>query len=196
MYKLKIITSTVRPGRKGAAIGQWVLEQAKQNGAFDAELIDLGELNLPVMDEETHPVMQQYQNEYTKNWAAKIGEADAFIFVTAEYNYSYPAALKNAVEYLSLEWGYKPSGIVSYSAGPFAGVRAAWNLRADLVSLKNIPTMEQVNIPNINSLFAEDGTFLSNEHATVNTEVMLKHLAVWAKGLKAIKEEAHALAKK
>lgn len=196
MYKLKIITSTVRPGRKGAAIGQWVLEQAKQNGAFDAELIDLGELNLPVMDEEIHPIMQQYKNEHTKQWAAKIAEADALIFVTAEYNYSYPAALKNAIEYLSHEWNYKPSGIVSYSAGPFAGVRGAWNLRADLISLKNIGIMEQVNIPNINALFAEDGTFLSNEQAAVNTGVMLNHLAVWAKGLKVIKEEAHALAKK
>src|SRR5689334_16601058 len=119
MYKLKVITSTVRPGRKGPAIAKWITEAANNHG-FEAEMIDLGELNLPLMNEPVHPALKQYEHEHTKQWSAKIEQADAFIFVTAEYDYSYPAPLKNAIEYLVHEWAYKPSGIVSYSIGPFA----------------------------------------------------------------------------
>ncbi len=50
----------------------------------------------------------------TQKMGAKIDEADAFIFVTAEYDYNYPAPLRNALEYLSHEWNYKAAGIVSY----------------------------------------------------------------------------------
>ena len=63
----------------------------------DAELLDLGEINLPLMDEPVHPMLKQYEHEYTKQWSAKIEEADAFVFVTAEYDYNYPAPLRNAV---------------------------------------------------------------------------------------------------
>ncbi len=71
------------------------------------------------MNEPVHPVMKQYSHDHTKRWSKTIEEADAFIFVTAEYDYSYPASLKNTLEYLVLEWAYKPAGIVSYSMGAF-----------------------------------------------------------------------------
>src|ERR1700709_2830190 len=102
------------------------------------------------MNEAVHPIMKQYEHEHTKQWSAKIEEADAFIFVTAEYDYSYPASLKNAIEYLVHEWAYKPAGMVSYSIGPFAGVRAVSSLKADLLSLKTIAIGEGVTIPMIN----------------------------------------------
>ena len=92
MYKLKIISSTVRPGRKGPVIAKWIAEEAQKHGGFEVEVLDLGEINLPVMNEAVHPVMKQYEHEHTKQWSAKIEEADAFIFVTAEYDYSYPAS--------------------------------------------------------------------------------------------------------
>jgi len=63
---------------------------ARQNGAFEVEVIDLGEIKLPVMDEPNHPLLKKYVHEHTKAWSATIDRADAFIFVTSEYNYSYP----------------------------------------------------------------------------------------------------------
>lgn len=84
MYQLKIITSTVRPGRKGPLVANWITELAKQNDNFNVELLDLGVINLPMMNEPNHPVMKNYQHDHTKWWSAKIDEADAFIFVTAE----------------------------------------------------------------------------------------------------------------
>jgi NAD(P)H-dependent FMN reductase len=189
MYKLKIISSTVRPGRKGPAIAKWITAAAQNHGSFEAELLDLGEINLPLMNEPIHPMMRKYEHEHTKQWSAKIEEADAFIFVTGEYDYSYPSSLKNALEYLMHEWAYKPAGIVSYSAGPYAGVRAVMSLKGDLLSMRTIGLAEMVNIPQLNQFINEDGQFIADEKLTASTNTMLNALLRWTKGLKSIKED-------
>lgn len=188
MYKLKVITSTVRPGRKGPFVAHWIADVANKQGSFEAEVLDLADINLPLMNEAVHPIMKQYEHEHTKQWSAKIDEADAFIFVTAEYDYSYPAPLKNAIEYLVHEWAYKPSGIVSYSAGPFAGVRAVMNLKADLINLRNVALAEGVSIPTVNTFINEDGVFTPNEQLTGSANQMLTQLVRWTKGMTAIRE--------
>jgi len=152
-------------------------------------VIDLGELNLPLMNESVHPIMRQYEHAHTKAWSAKIDEADAFIFVTAEYYHSYPASLRNALEYLAHEWGYKAAGIVSYSAGSFAGVRAVAELKHDLLSWKTIALGEVVNIPLLGQHINEEGVFTSNEVISKSATVMLDQLVRWTKGMKAIKED-------
>lgn len=187
-YKVKVISATVRPGRKGPTIAQWITEQANAHGSFEVELLDLAEINLPLMNEPVHPRMKQYEHDHTKAWSAKIEEADAFIFVTAEYNYSYPASLKNALEYLSHEWAYKPAGIVSYSAGSFAGVRAVMSLKTDLLTLRTIALAEVVNIPSMNEFINDDGVFMPNEIILSSAKLMLNELVWWTKGMKAIKE--------
>ncbi|MDB5135354.1 MAG: NADPH-dependent reductase [Mucilaginibacter sp.] len=189
MYKLKIISSTVRPGRNGPIIARWITETAQQHGGFEVELLDLGEINLPLMNEAIHPIMKQYEHDHTKGWSAKIEEADAFIFVTAEYDYSYPASLKNAIEYLVHEWAYKPAGMVSYSIGPFAGVRAVMSLKTDLLSLKSITLAEAVNIPSLNQFINDEGVFTPNEQLETAAKTMLTQLVRWTKGLKVIKED-------
>ncbi|PBQ32996.1 NADPH-dependent FMN reductase [Sphingobacteriaceae bacterium] len=189
MYKLKIISSTVRPGRKGPTIAKWIKSIADTNGNFEAELLDLGEINLPLMNEAVHPIMKQYEHEHSKQWSAKIEEADAFIFVTTEYDHSYPASLKNSLEYLVHEWGYKPAGIVSYSASPFGGVRAVHSLKQDLLSLRTIALHETVIIPGLNQLINEDGAFTPTEIISKSAETMVTQLVRWTKGMKAIKED-------
>ncbi|WP_259067830.1 NADPH-dependent FMN reductase [Mucilaginibacter sp. X4EP1] len=189
MFKLKVISSTVRPGRKGPVIAKWIAKEAAEHGGFEVEFLDLGEVNLPVMNEAVHPIMKQYEHDHTKQWSAKIDEADAFIFVTAEYDYSYPASLKNAIEYLVHEWAYKPAGMVSYSAGPFAGVRAVMSLKSDLLSLRTVSLSEMVNVPAYNQFINEDGEFIADEKLTTAAKVMLNQLVRYAKGLKAIKED-------
>jgi NAD(P)H-dependent FMN reductase len=189
MYKLKIISATVRPGRKGPVIADWIARLAEKTGNLDAEVLDLGQINLPLMNEAAHPIMKNYEHEHTKQWSAKIEEADAFIFVTAEYDYSYPASLKNALEYLVHEWAYKPAGLVSYSAGAFAGVRAVMTLKTDLLSLRTIALAEAVNIPGVNQLINDDGVFVPNEMISASANTMLTQLVRWTKGMKAIKED-------
>lgn len=188
MYKLKIISSTVRPGRKGPVVARWITGVAKQHG-FEVELLDLGEINLPLMNEPVHPVMRQYEHEHTKQWSAKIDEADAFIFVTAEYDYSYPAPLKNAMEYLVHEWAFKPAAIVSYSAGAFAGVRAVGGLKLDLLLQKTVAIPEMVNIPIVQQFINDENEFVADEKLNASATAMLKQLNRWIKGMKVIKED-------
>jgi NAD(P)H-dependent FMN reductase len=187
MYNLKIISSTVRPGRKGPIIADWITALAKQKEHFTVELLDLGEIRLPLMDEPNHPVLRKYEHEHTKNWSRIIDEADLFIFVTAEYDFGYPSPLRNALEYLFHEWFYKPAGIVSYG-GISGGTRAANSLKGDLASLKMVPLSEAVFIPFFTRFINEDNIFVPDENTIKAAGIMLTELARWTKGLKIIKE--------
>jgi NAD(P)H-dependent FMN reductase len=185
-YQLKIISSSVRSGRKGPLIARWISQLAGENENFQVELLDLGEINLPLMDEPNHPAHKKYVHEHTKKWSASIEEADAFIFVTAEYDYNYPAPLRNALEYLLQEWAYKPAGIVSYG-GVSAGTRAAKSLMGDLASLKIVPLTEAVHIPFF-AQYIKDGVFVASDISTKAAHTMLRELERWTKGLRLIKE--------
>src|SRR5947209_7654159 len=121
--KLEIIIASTRPGRVGLPVAQWFYQRAVAHGGFEVELVDLAEINLPFMDEPKHPRLRQYVHQHTRDWSAKVDSADAFVFVTPEYNFSFNAVLKNALDYLHWEWQYKPAGFVSYG-GVSAGTRA------------------------------------------------------------------------
>ena len=188
MYNLKIISSSVRPGRKGPIIAAWIAELARKSEKFNVEVLDLGVINLPLMNEPHHPMAKKYEHEHTKQWSAKIEEADAFIFVTAEYDFGYPAPLRNALEYLAQEWGYKAAGIVSYG-GVSAGTRASNALKNDLATLNMVTMSAQVNIPFFTQFINEQGQFVANEISLKAAESQLKQLVRWTKGLKLIKED-------
>ena len=190
MFKLKIITSTVRPGRKGPIITSWAENIAKEFGKFEVEVLDLGVINLPMMNEPNHPMLKKYQHDHSKEWSKKIESADAFIFVTAEYDYNYPAPLRNALEYLFFEWGYKAAGIISYG-GISGGTRAANALKADLSTLKIVPIGESVNFPFFNQSINDDEIFVPNENAKPGMIKLLNELFRWTKGLKSIKEDSN-----
>ncbi|RAJ98148.1 NAD(P)H-dependent FMN reductase [Larkinella arboricola] len=186
MYNLKIINSTVRPSRKGPIITEWIAEVAHQHSEFNVEVLDLAQINLPMMNEPAHPRLKQYEHEHTKQWSAKIEEADAFIFITAEYDHSYPAPLKNALEYLVQEWGYKAAGIVSYG-GVSAGTRAATSLKTDLIALKVVPLFEAVNIPFFDQFINDEAEFVPNESTQRAAQLMLTELVRWTKGMLVIR---------
>lgn len=188
MYNLKIISSTVRPGRKGPIVTEWIAGLAKEDSNFNVEILDLGEINLPMMNEPNHPSLKKYEHEYTKWWSARIEEADAFIFVTAEYDYNYPAPLRNALEYLFHEWGYKAAGIVSYG-GVSAGTRASNSLKNDLATFKMVALTEAVNFPFFQKNITDDNEFEANEISHKAAQTMFKQLVRWTKGLKLIKAD-------
>lgn len=109
-------------------------------------MADLAEINLPLMDEPNHPRLQQYTHEHTKRWAKTVDEADAFVIVMPEYNDSFNAALKNALDYLFVEWRDKPVGFLSYG-GVSGGLRAVQSLKP-VVSLLGMPTpMNAIAVP-------------------------------------------------
>ena len=188
MYNLKVISSTTRPGRKGPIMARWISEVAEQHDRFDVEMIDLGDVELPMMNEPNHPSMKKYEHKHTKQWSAKIEEADAFIFVTAEYNHTYPASLQNALQYLSKEWNYKAAGIVSYG-GVSGGTRAYIDLKKDLLTYKVAPLVEAVNIPFYEQFINDDDRLVPNDVMSKAADTMLDELARWSAGMKVIKED-------
>ena len=121
--RLQVVIASTRPGRIGPVVGDWFVQQAKAHGAFDVEVTDLAELNLPFHDEPNHPMTGHYEHEHTREWSRIVDAADAIVFVMPEYNYSFSAPLKNALDYLNREWAYKPVAFVSYG-GISGGMRA------------------------------------------------------------------------
>jgi NAD(P)H-dependent FMN reductase len=185
MINLKIITASTRPGRKGPLISQWVTDVAKSSPDFNVELLDLAVINLPFLDEPHHPRLQNYLNEHTKQWSKTISEADVFIIVTCEYNYGFPAPLKNAIDFLHREWFYKAVGIVSYG-GLAGGTRAVQMLKLVLTTLKMTPLVEGVAIPFFDS-HIKDGAFLANEAMNNGLNGMLKELTKVDKVLRVLR---------
>jgi NAD(P)H-dependent FMN reductase len=181
MRKLSAIIASTRPGRVGLPVGKWFFERATQHGKFAVELIDLGELALPLLDEPKHPRLQQYEREHTRAWSAKVRASDAFVFITPEYNYGSPPGLINALDYLFHEWAYKPAGFVSYG-GMSGGMRSVQMSKLVLATLKVVPLPEAVNIPMV-AQHLEAGVFRGTEAHDKAAVVMLDELLRWTEAL-------------
>lgn len=180
--KLKIIIGSTRPGRMGPIVANWVAEAAKAHAGFDAELVDLEALNLPMLDEPNHPAAQDYQHDHTKAWSAIVDDADAFVFVTPEYDGFPPAALINAVQGLVKEWTYKPAGTVSYG-GISGGLRSAQELRQLIANLGVVALPGVVPVP-FHWEKIEDGALVANEPMTAGLGGMLDELQKWGEALR------------
>ena len=114
-----------------AAVGRGAV-----SGAF--EIVDLKDWPLPMDDEPGIPAAGDYVFEHTRAWSRKISEGDGFVFVSPQYNWGYPAPLKNALDHLYREWSGKPAMIVTY--GGHGGDKGAAQLRQVLEGLKMKPT--------------------------------------------------------
>lgn len=186
MDNIKIITSTTRERRKGIAVAAWITAVAKQTNKYNVELLDLARINLPFMDEPNHPRMQQYKHDHTKQWSETINAADAFIIVLAEYNFGFPAPIKNAIDYLFNEWMYKPVAFVSYG-GVSGGLRSTQMLKQVVTAVYMMPKVDQVNIPFFAKHINEQGIFVPDEIITTSAQVMLNELERWSEALKGMR---------
>ena len=186
---LQIIAASTRPGRRGIAVARWIEQQARQHGGFDVELVDLAEVGLPVLDEPNHPRLRRYVHQHTKDWSATVERADAFVFVTPEYNHSFPAGLKNALDYLSAEWADKPAGLVSYG-GVSAGLRAATALKPVLSALRMIPVVEAVSVPFFAQFIDDQDEFVPNAELEAGGKAMLDELARLTPALQSLRAAA------
>src|SRR5690348_2729291 len=158
MLTLLVVIASTRPGRAGWPIGQWFTTFAERHGGFHVTLGDLAKIALPLIDEPEHPRLRQYEHEHTKAWSKLVSAADAFVFVTPEYNYFAAPALVNAVDYLAHEWHYKPAGFVSYG-GLAGGVRSVQAVKPLLTSVNVMPIPLAVTIPSFAKHLDETKTF-------------------------------------
>jgi NAD(P)H-dependent FMN reductase len=191
MPTLQIIVASTRPGRVGLPVADWFAARARAHGAFEIDVVDLAELGLPFMDEPNHPRLRRYEHQHTKDWSARVDAADAFAFVTPEYNHSYNAPLKNAIDFLHQEWEYKPVGFVSYG-GIAAGTRALQALKPVVSALKMTPVIDAVNIPFVRQFVNDEEIFVPNEVLEQAADAMLNELDRVQAALRPLREPVTA----
>ncbi|WP_177287791.1 AMP-binding protein [Actinomadura madurae] len=181
---MNIVIGSTRPSRVGATIAEWVLQTAESHGRFDADLVDLTAMGLPLLDEPNHPREADYQHGHTLRWSEQVASADAFVFVTPEYNYGAPPALINAIDYLFHEWQYKPVGFVSYG-GVSAGTRSVQMLKQIVTTVKMMPVPEAVSIPFFPN-FIEQGVYTPDDIAQASASAMYDELIRWTIALEGL----------
>jgi len=135
--RILVIIGSTRARRICPQIAQWVAQIGRETISGQFEVVDLKDWLLPMDDEPGVPAVHDYALEHTRAWSRKVSEADAFVFVTPQYNWGYPAPLKNALDHLFKEWSGKPAMIVTY--GSHGGGKCAVQLRQVLKGLKMKP---------------------------------------------------------
>lgn len=142
VYRIATVTCSVRAPRLNPFISQYVRDTISPSPTGIAlDIIDLQDQALLLCDEPEIPShlppddpTPHYRNEHTRRWSDTVRGYDAFIFVTPQYNWSIPASLKNALDYLFYEWKGKPTAVVTY--GGKGGGKAAHHLRQILTGLQ------------------------------------------------------------
>jgi len=127
--KLQVIVGSTRPNRVTERLAKWVANEAKNVEGTEVEVVDLADYPLPFLDEPISPRYNpdRHINAEAGKWVNKLAEADAYIFVTPEYNHSIPGVLKNALDYVTFELVKKPATVVSH--GTVGGARATMHLK-------------------------------------------------------------------
>ncbi|RJL32120.1 NADPH-dependent FMN reductase [Bailinhaonella thermotolerans] len=191
MTRIAIIIGSTRPGRRGELVARWVRETAlrhRPDVTFD--ILDLADFDLPLLDETTPAIFGTYERSHTQRWSAAVASYDGFVFVTPEYNHSFPAVLKNAIDFLFHEWNDKAAGFVSY--GVHQGVRAVEHLRLVLAEVKVATVRTQVALSNFAD-YAESmdpATLDPRSHQRQDLITMLDEVLSWANALTALRAAA------
>jgi len=158
-----VIYGSARQGRQGIKAARFVVRKLEERG-HTVTLVDSLEHQLPLLD----LMYKEYEEGTAPKAMETVGEilktADGFIVVSAEYNHSIPAALKNLLDHFQSEYLYKPSAIVTYSAGPFGGVRALINLRAILAELGTPSIPSAFPVSQVQNAFDDDGNPLDRDY--------------------------------
>ena len=184
--KLMIVVGSVRPGRAGLPVAEWVRSRVEADGRFEIDWADLAEIDLPWMDEPNHPAKREYTQPHTIAWSERVAAADGIIFVTPEYNHSFSPVLKNAVDYLYHEWWRKPITFVSYGglAGGSRGVAAFDPVYTTLGAVK---TSASVEIPFVSNFIA-DGVFTPTDKETAILGKVLDELVTLGAALATLRD--------
>ena len=190
MPELKIIIGSTRPGRAAELVVPWITARAGGHGAFRTEMLDLRDWELPIFAENFETLGDLHDPTFSapiiRRWNGVIGSADAFLFVTPEYNHSLPGVLKNAIDSVFATFGFrnKPCVTAAYSGGPTGGARAVEHLALVAIEAEMVPLRNNVLIPNIASAFGDDGS-PRDPRTEMATSIALDDLAWWGETLRA-----------
>ncbi len=182
---LQIILGSIREGRRSEPVARWALERASQRDGVTVELIDLRTWNLPMFSLAKFPSEGDYQDPLQQRWAETIARADGYLFVVAEYNHGYTAALKNALDYLYAEWNRKPASFIAF--GNAEGARAVQQLKLVLNELEVAALPTAVHLRDVAKKI-EDGVFTAADAEAKRFDTMFDEWVWWAKALRAARD--------
>jgi NAD(P)H-dependent FMN reductase len=188
--RLAVLIGSVREGRFGPVVATWVAQRARDHGAFDVDVVDLADVELPLALPAEPPKFAGAAYPRPAGMAdltARLDAADAFVIVTPEYNHSYPASLKTAIDWHFTQWTAKPVAFVSYG-GTAGGRHAVLHLESVFTELHAITIRDGLAFPNYFVNF-EDGQPIDPQ-ASDNAKAMLEQLAWWATALGKARAEA------
>ncbi len=185
MYHIAIISSSVRAGRKSNRVASFFLKYITENNLASAEILDLLEYNFPIMEERAMNLANP--SDQVKDFVAKVLKADAVIIVTPEYNGSFPASLKNAIDLLVKEWHHKPIGLAAASNGNFGGMNAIAILQNVFLRIKAVPVPATFPVPVVETTFDENGVPSDKEHTEKRAASFIKELLWFAEAFSKMK---------
>ncbi len=188
--KLAIILGSTRENRTTERLAQWVLGGAGKKEGIDAEIVDLRDYPMPFFDEPKSPRYNpdRHIDETAQKWLARIQAADAYIFVTPEYNHSIPGVLKNALDYVTWEMLRKPATVVSH--GSVGGARATMHLKEILNESRAVVVPMQLAVLGMHEKIDAEGTLEESEQSAENglaarLDALLTELAWYSDALAA-----------
>lgn len=157
--KTAVLYGSARRNRQGIKAARFLVHKLEDRN-HEVSLVDSSKCGLPFLD----LMYKEYDAGSAPDAMTTVGEtlaaADGFVVVSAEYNHSISAALKNLLDHYQSEYLYKPSAVVTYSAGPFGGVRALVNLRAILAELGTPSIPSAFPVSGVGSAFDDEGKAL------------------------------------
>lgn len=178
--RLAVIVASNREGRFAPVISQWFLDRAEEFGGLEVDVVDVAEVALPTTF--SFGKSGDVQTEHAGT-AAKLAAADAFVVITPEYNHSYPAGLKNLIDWYNAEWHAKPIGFVSYG-GVSGGLRAVEHLRQVFAELHAVTIRDTVSFHGPWGQFDDDGQHTDPDACNTAAKSLLDRLSWWALALR------------
>ncbi|NLU80619.1 NAD(P)H-dependent oxidoreductase [Micromonospora sp. HNM0581] len=185
LLKIAVIVGSTRKARFGPVVAGWFAEQVRQRDDMELDLVDLVEAALPYELPDFH---RGEEPAPVRALAPRLAAADGFVFVTPEYNHSYPASLKNVVDWYLKEWQAKPVGFVSYG-GLAGGLRAVEHLRPILSEVHAITVRDVVSFHGVWERFDTSGRPVEPQGCNAAAKTMLDQLAWWARALRTARAE-------
>ncbi|MEU6219590.1 NAD(P)H-dependent oxidoreductase [Streptomyces sp. NPDC047022] len=187
--RIAVILGSDREGRFGPVVARWFTERVREHTGGEPDLIDLKEAGLPTSLPAygTRP-----QGEVAAAVAAvreRLRAADAFVVVTPEYNHSYPASVKNVIDWYNAEWHAKPVAFVSYG-GLSGGLRAVEHLRPVFSEVHATTVRDTVSFHNAWGAFDGDGQPLDPEGPRLAAKLMIDRLLWWGHALQEARAKA------
>jgi NAD(P)H-dependent FMN reductase len=179
--KVTLVIGSNRHGRFGPVVADWLLDRLRDREDLVPDVVDVAEADLPMSMAPTPGATAALASV-----TPKLASADAFVVLTPEYNHSYPAALKNLIDWHYTEWQAKPVALVSYG-GVSGGLRAVEHLRQVFAELHAVTVRDTVSFHNAGGAF-EDGRPKDPTGPDAAAKAMLDQLVWWARGLREARE--------